>query len=118
MLNEPSAIKVGCKRSLIPGIICQYASMGVSGVTVNVALGVLVAMGCWKSLVTCGGLLSSIDSALSGRLSNCCDSAIAATCTYEFAGVALATKFAAFFQLDVFIVNGDTFNKNKVTNIQ
>ena len=59
-----------------------------------------------------------MDSALNGRLSNCCDSAIAATCTCRFAGVTLATKSAAFFQLDAFIVNVNTFNKNKVTNVQ
>ena len=78
MLNEPSAIRVGYKWSFIPGIIWQYASVGVSDVNVDVALGVLVAIGCE---VTCGGPLSSTDSALSGRLSNCCDSAMAAACT-------------------------------------
>ena len=49
VLNEPSAIRVGYKWLLIPGIIWQYASVGVSDVNVGGALGVLMAIGCCES---------------------------------------------------------------------
>ena len=46
VLNELSAIKVGYKHSLIPGIMWQYLSVVcVSGIDVEVALGVLVVRG-------------------------------------------------------------------------
>ena len=47
VVNEPSAIKVGYKHSLIPGIIWRYVSAAcVSHVNVELALGVLAARGC------------------------------------------------------------------------
>ena len=47
VLNEPSAAKMGYKRSLIPGIIWWYVSVDcVSHAEVEVALGVLAARGC------------------------------------------------------------------------
>ena len=88
MPNEPSATKVGYKQSLVPGIIWRYVSVGRSGVGVKVGLFVLEARGCCESYITCGGPLSSADSALSGRLSNCFNSAMAAACICGLSGVA------------------------------
>ena len=88
MLNEPSATIVGYKQSLTPDIIWWYVSVGVSGVDVEVALGVLEARGCCESYITCGGLLYSADSVLSGRLSNYFDSVVAAACICGLSAVA------------------------------
>ena len=67
VVYEPSSIKVGYKCSLIPGIIWQYVSVVcVSGVNVEVALGVLVVRGCSVPLFTCGGPLSAADNVLMG----------------------------------------------------
>ena len=65
----------------------------------SVAHGVLVAMGCWGSYITCGGLLSSIDNALSGRFCRFCDSAVAAADACGLAGVFLSQCLLPFSSL-------------------
>ena len=90
--------------------------MGIS--ELSVAHGVLVAMGCWGSYVTCGGLLSSIDNALSRRFCRFCDSAVAAADACGLAGVIFVTMSAAFFQLDAFIVLNVPLYKYKIANAQ
>ena len=76
----------------------------------------LWAVGAHK--VTCGGLLSSIDSALSGRLCKFFDSAMAAAGACRITGVTFATISAAFFQLDAFIAINVPLYKYKITNAQ